>query len=179
MCYGLKLRWLGLGLLMGLAACEPRPEAEAPVALSASSLGELSYPLDYVESGLVDLHGGRFVSAPDPLAGTRITVQLSTWAVSGDLDGDGQPDSAVVLITDTGGTGVFYDLAVVRNREGQPGAVSVLHLGDRIQLKALKIQGGLLELELVMAGPQDPACCPSQRALQRFRLQGDRLVKVA
>ena len=38
----------------------------------------------------------------------------------GDLNGDGVEDAVVVLVTNPGGTGRFYDLAPVLNQNGTP-----------------------------------------------------------
>lgn len=175
---------LAAGMLLAACGQEPRPPLNPATpqtlsALPAAALAGLDVPSDYARGGHARLVKGVYQEEPDPLTGTRLTVRLTSWVASGDLSGDGSPDSALVLETDAGGSGVFYDLAVVSNQDGRPGTVQVIPLGDRISLKGLKIVDGVVQAELAQAGPADPACCPSQRVSRQFRLQGDRLVSMA
>jgi hypothetical protein len=41
----------------------------------------------------------------------------------------------------------------------------------------MAINGGLIELALVVHGPDDPLCCPTESVVWRFRLVGSELVK--
>lgn len=172
-----------LGGLLGVAGCEQKPAspAESPEkqedaslsALPAGSLRELSFPSGYASGGVAALKKGIYEeSAPD----AHLHIELSSWVASGDMNGDGQPDSAVVLVTEPGGSGVFYELALVMNDHGQPGAVQVVPMGDRIQLRSLKVQDGLIRADVIEAGPGDPACCPSQRTTYEYWLEAGRLM---
>ena len=64
-------------------------------------------------------------------------MTLSDAVAFGDLDNDGYEDAAVVTITDPGGSGTFYDLAVVMEEGGQPVNVAIAPLGDRVQIQAV------------------------------------------
>lgn len=172
-------------LVLSVTACQRQPAtdkaaalppATALPALRSEQLANLAYPSDFAQGGQARLRNGAYQEAPDPLTGVGLNVRLGPWQASGDLDGDGQPDSAVVLVSDPGGSGVFYELAVVSNQAGQPGAIRLIPLGDRVDIRGVSIAEGHIQVDLLQAGPRDPACCPTQRLSRQFRLQGDRLV---
>ena len=52
-------------------------------------------------------------------------------------------------------------------------------LGDRIDLKRIEVGGGAISLEFLMAGPDDPLCCPHTKAHRSYRVEGGRLVESA
>jgi hypothetical protein len=49
----------------------------------------------------------------------------------------------VVLVSDPGGSGAFYDLAAVVERNGELMNVDIALLGDRVQINSLAIQHDL------------------------------------
>ena len=99
---------------------------------------------------------------------------VRTFAADGDLNGDGIDDAAVVFAVSGGGSGTFYSLAAVINQGGAAVHVSsALLLGDRIQLEALSIEEGVITVQMVAHGPQDPMCCPTQRVVRRYQLIED------
>ncbi len=61
----------------------------------------------------------------------------------GDLDGDGDEDSALVLSFDNGGSGIFYYVALAaRGANGGYTGTSAVLLGDRIAPQTLEIRNG-------------------------------------
>jgi heat shock protein HslJ len=83
-----------------------------------------------------------------------------------DLNGDGLPDQLALLSASSGGSGENLYLAVVAG----DGSVSTQLLGDRVKVRDLRIQDGTPMVDLIVAGPEDPACCPTfkQRRTYRF-----------
>jgi len=96
------------------------------------------YPLACLDRPAVQLADGAYESndSLDPVA-VRL---LRTTA--GDLDGDGIPDAAVVLATNTGGSGTFICLLGMFNRRGRPAPSGEVLLGDRTPVDSLSIAGG-------------------------------------
>jgi heat shock protein HslJ len=105
------------------------------------------------------------------------TVRLTDNIAYGQLNN--QAVAAVVLVTDPGGSGTFYDLAVVVNQNGTPTNVATTSLGDRVQINSSNVENNQIVVDMVQAGPDDPLCCPSQQVLKTFELQGDQLVEVS
>ena len=150
--------------------------SDIPAGLSFEALGELSY--HGILEQPVTLTGGRFEGEPIVEGGaSRPMVNLlSQPVVYGDLDNDGQPDAAVVLVSDSGGSGTFVYLALVQSRSDAPANVATSFLGDRVQVKSLSIEGDRLIAMLLGHAPDDPACCPSQEEVRLFRLSGEQLI---
>jgi heat shock protein HslJ len=116
------------------------------------------------------------LSAETPAATTQTVVTLADQSALGKLNG--QPVAAVVVITDSGGSGTFYDLAVVAVLDGRPVYLATKHLGDRVKINSVTIQDNRIAVDMITQGPQDPMCCPTQHVVQRYQLEGDQLVQV-
>jgi hypothetical protein len=112
--------------------------------------------------------------SPDAYA-TRI---LSDVLFYGDMNFDGAEDVGVILVTKNGGTGSFFELALVLNQNGIPYNIATVSLGDRIVVQSGYVQDGVLGLVMLTHGPNDPMCCASQLTVMRFRLDDGQLVVV-
>ena len=112
--------------------------------------------------GPVTLANGRWTGAPPTLgAASRPSVELAgDFRVVGDLDGDGLEEAVVVLTYSSGGTGVLSFLAVVTREDGTLRNVATTALGDRVQVRSARVDGGRLLVSAVRAGENDAACCP-------------------
>ncbi len=162
-------------LLLLFSACAPEevPPPETATELSAAVLRSATYTSPYVEQGEILLDGGIFEDTA-----RRVAVYFIPEYAVGDLDQDGVPDAAVVLATNTGGSGTFHDLAVVFNRHGAPENTATFFLGDRVPVDRIRIVDGEIQVDLTMHGPADPMCCPSVQATRRFRLAGGELIEM-
>ena len=105
-----------------------------------------------------------------------LDIRLINGAL-GDLNGDGAGDAAVILSTNTGGSGSFIELAAALNENGQPRHVASEELGDRVKVEKIVIHNGVIILNMVVHGPEDPSCCPTRHTTMRFKLQGNKLVQ--
>ncbi len=167
---------LGSCILVPLTSCageDSQPPSTSPAELSAAVLRSATYTSLYVEEGEVLLDGGIFEDTA-----RRVVVFFQPEYAVGDLDGDGSPDAAVVLATETGGSGTFVDLAVVLNRDGRPENVATAFLGDRVPVDRIRIVDGEIQVDLTMHGPADPMCCPSLEVTRKFRLVGAELEEI-
>ena len=149
-----------------------------PAPLSVEALDNATYPSDVTPSKTVTLEDGKYSAPAAPGSASMITVQLADQYATGDLNGDGAPDAAVVLISSGGGSGTFYTLVAVINDKGKPNPTATTQLGDRIKLQSVAIASGQITVQLVKQGPTDPACCPTLQATQVFKLQGGQLAEV-
>lgn len=166
--------------LVPMLACGPdgpAPESATrprePAELSAAALRNASFGLPYAKEPEVRLTEGVFRDTAQ-----RVTTQMLPEYAVGDLDGDGVPDAAIVLATNTGGSGVFHDLVAVVNAGGVPRSAATEPLGDRVVLEGVRIGDGEIRVELTSHGPGDPMCCPTLRGVRRFRLVADGLHEV-
>lgn len=105
---------------------------------------------------------------------------INTWiddAAFGDLTGDGEIDAAIILISTGGGTGRFYELAVVLNKDGEPHHVTSVELGDREIVESLKIQNRVIILDMTTHGPDDAMCCPTVKKVIKYRFSNNKLIE--
>jgi len=187
----------GVGLLQAVpdtvfAQAQPRQSAAAAAGattaqsadsgvtagpLSLNGLKNATYSgLGHETRALSLRNGGWQGPSAVPSAASRPWVEfLGDLVARGDLDGDGREEAVVVLASNTGGTGVFHHLAVVRHETASLRNVATRFVGDRIQVISLRIDQQRVLLELVRSGPNDPACCPTEVATLQFRLVQGRL----
>jgi hypothetical protein len=189
------LRFLSKGLSIGVAlllvAAIPITgcvETTAPASPTARS--ETTAPLtvealkNAVYSGIfeepVKLTDGQYEGPPFVEGGaSRPTLTFTDVYTFGDLDGDGVEDAAVVLVASTGGSGDFYYLAAVLNRDGSPDNVATQLLGDRPRVDSAAINGAEITVDALTHGPDDPLCCPTQQTTLVYRYEGEQLMKVS
>lgn len=144
--------------------------------LTVDELKNGEYLSEFTAGGKVKLNDGVYKEKNAPDSSTELIVTLSNKMAFGDLNGDGEEDAAVVLITDPGGSGTFHFLAVVINQNGSPDNVASQLLGDRVKIKNLSIRSGEIAVEMITHGPSDPLCCPTLETTLDYQLQGDKLV---
>lgn len=94
----------------------------------------------------------------------------------GDLDGDGVDDAIVVLVSSGGGTGIFYQLVAVTQRNGIVETPAVKSLGDRIMINQINITNRIVTADMITQGPDDPLCCPTERQVLKLKVQGSEFV---
>jgi heat shock protein HslJ len=133
-------------------------------------LANATYQSELSASGSVTLVNGEY---RDPSqAGTALI--MSNYAAFGDVTGDGQEDAVLVLIATGGGSGTFYYLTVVQH-QGEALLDARTLIGDRVRLNSLQIAGKQIVVDMLQAGPNDPQCCPSIQAIQRYQWTGAKL----
>jgi heat shock protein HslJ len=157
-------------------AAAPEPEAEAPATVDAATmeaLGNMTY-FNIAVTPTVTLTNGIYTSTIVPDSPLAIYVELTDYAVTGDLNG--QPSIAAVLVSNGGGSGVFYDLAVVQDQDGELVNVATTNLGDRITLNSIEIVDNKVVVDMVTQGPTEPMCCGTLHVLVVYELQDGELV---
>ena len=109
-------------------------------------------------------------SSSDPYS-----VQMLDVFAFGDLTGDGRADAAVILSENGGGSGVFESVIAVINQGGKPHPQSEAPLGDRVLIKSADISSGVIHLNMIVPGPNDPMCCPTLPQKQNYWLIDNKL----
>lgn len=133
------------------------------------------------EGEALTLAAGVWEGAPAaPGAASRPRAELLRGLhATGDLDGDGADEAVGVVLVSGGGSGTDVSLVAVRRAGGRVEDVARAPLGDRVQLKAARIEGGQLVAEVVRHGPDDPQCCPTARARVGWTLTAGAFREVA
>ena len=154
----------------GAKASVKTETASRQSALTLEALENAVYRSDYFKEGQVKLVNGKYENA-------GIVISLDEQMQFGDVTGDRVEDAVVVLVTDTGGNGAFYDLAVVIDEDGAPANIASTYLGDRVKIESIYIEAGKVTVSMVMHGETDPDCCPTLKVVKTYRLQGTTLVE--
>jgi len=90
-------------------------------------------------------------------AATRPSLQLVDGLIeTGDIGGDGREESVAILVAKPGGSGIFVYVAVVGREGGEPVNVGTALVGDRVSVRTVYVDQGLVELDVVQQGPGDP-----------------------
>ncbi len=167
--------WLLLSgaLLLGASAALGQPPsvgADTPATpISSRQLLNLSYPNQFARDGSVTLDKGAYSepTAPDSAAAVSIEYQRGAFGVVA-----GRDAAAIVLATNAGGSGRFYDLHLVRRTaNGALQTVASRFLGDRIRLQGLTFQGEDIRVDFTGFAVADPLCCPSRNVARVYRMQ--------
>jgi heat shock protein HslJ len=164
--------------LAGLSWVHPLPvgaQRGIDPALGLDSLRNAEYLSLHTKSGGAYLADGSYRERTVPGTASDVIVNLTRYVAYGQLDD--REAAAVVTVTQTGGTGVFYDLAVVVNRSGKAFNVAVMNLGDRVRIQSLAIADDEIVVEMMGHGPGDPMCCPTRSVVARYALVGTALIR--
>jgi heat shock protein HslJ len=152
-------------------------EAAVPAEI-VEALGNASYPLDYTGTGIIQLTGGEFREPAAPDSAAENVTQLTEHIAMGELS-SGQSVIAAILVSQTGGTGTFYDLAVLQVQDGVPSNPVTTYLGDRIVVNNLAIENGQIMVDMIVQGPEDPLCCPTQQVISTYELDNGELLQTS
>ena len=102
----------------------------------------------------------------------------------GDFFGQSSPGIAATIVSNGGGSGIFYTLALFRgpNREAayvrEAEYVTSVSLGDRIKLNSIRFANGVFYVDLFTQGPDDGMCCPTLRKVMKYELKNSALVEI-
>ena len=154
----------------------PDADEEAGTEQIQQALANMTYNDIAVFDEPVTLSDGEYEGEPAVAgAATRPVVTLTDWMAVGKLNGT--PSAATILVSNGGGSGSFYDLAIVQEVDGEPTNVATTLLGDRVVIEALDIEENQVIVQMVEQGPGDAACCPTQRVLNAYQLEDGALTQ--
>lgn len=168
-----------LAVLLPALACATRhasspPPAPYPEPPTWDQASRATY-YDLIDQAVSLRDGAAEIPGPDR---ARITLARD-FLVTGDLDGDGADEAAVLLVRSSAGSGSFVYLAALAARAEEAANVGTAFLGDRVQVRGARIGDGRVRVDVVQAGPDDALCCPSQLTTRVFALSGGGLHELA
>ena len=126
-----------------------------------------------IERRTVTLRDGGFEEPAAPGSAAKATTRLVDKRATGDLNGDGRPDAAVVLASTGGGSGTFYYVAALLGQGGGKGtATNAIVLGDRIGIDAVRIDGRTIVVDFLVRKPGEPfTTAPSVKVARVFQVK--------
>jgi hypothetical protein len=145
--------------------------------LTVESLKNAKYNSIFWKNETIKLKDGSYTREhPDSVSVGHLGI-FDDKILFGDLNGDGEKDAVIILDSSFGGTGHFYELAVVVNKNGEPLQIASEDLGDRSIINSLEINDGKIIIDIIIHGPGDGGCCPTLRKIFEYELQNDKLIK--
>jgi heat shock protein HslJ len=165
-------------IALGLAGCGERAPQERLKPPGPPPTPTLEQVKAATISGLFDqaitLAGGKYEGQPiEPGAGSVPTAVL--WEPTfhtADLDGSIGSEAVAMLSSNAGGSGEFVYLALFGMRDGSFANLATVPVGDRVKLQSLWLERGKVVMDVIEAGPNDPACCPTQVTRKTFGMDG-------
>ena len=168
MIQGLFLLIAMLHLVCGLAKAGELPDINFDKIVFLSS---------WTKSGKFQLINGEYRESAASGLATETVVKLAENIACGKVDG--KEAAAAILVTHPGGSGTFYDLALlVKEPQGWINQ-GIAFLGDRVKIHSLAVTDNEIVVDMTTQGPGDAMCCPTRRVVQRFVLRENRLAKAS
>ncbi|HEX3034549.1 MAG TPA: hypothetical protein VHT73_05350 [Thermodesulfobacteriota bacterium] len=152
-----------------------RRETEETGELTLETIENAEYYV-IMKDQKVKLISGLYESTSEEL-GLPESILVTDKVAFGDVNGDGEEDAAVILETNLGGSGFFYQLAIMINRDERPFNVANKNIGDRIIINSIDIRSGVVVIDMVTHSPGDALCCPSLEKVVKYKLSGEKLIK--
>jgi heat shock protein HslJ len=146
-------------------------------ACSDDSIMNINILSNWTKSGTAQLVNGIYRERIEPGSATETIIRLTNNLTFGALED--KKIALVVLCTDPGGSGTFYDLVYLSREPNGWLNKDTYFLGDRIKVHSLVLMDNEIIIRMAAHGPNDPMCCPSNEVEELFRVKGDRIVKVS
>lgn len=108
-----------------------------------------------IEGQEIRLVNGHSELEAAPGASTKIRTDLFGKPIYGDLDDDGDEDTALLLVHNAGGSGTFYYVAASLNQNGQYRGTKAVLLGDRIAPQDVIIRNGVIVVNYADRRPEE------------------------
>ena len=141
--------------------------------LSSDVINNAEYPLELATDGDVQFTNGQFVDKA-----SHVTASiLPRPRVTGDLNGDGSPDTVVTLVGNSGGSGVFTYIGALINGNYGASTIATAFIADRVALSGISIQNGQISVTYLERTADEPMVAkPTVPTTKTFMFEGDKLV---
>jgi len=177
------IAWLASAVLMAtLAGCGGGKEPPSSGAPAAAVSGPPATPtIEQLRAATVSgvfeqpvtLVDGRYEGPPYE-AGGASRPALMLWEPTvhfGDVDGAAGSEAVALLSSTTGGSGEMVYAAAFGVRDGALVNLGTAQVGDRTKVQSVWLEKGKIVMDVVEAGPNDAACCPTQVARKTFAME--------
>lgn len=100
---------------------------------------------------------------------------IKDFYFTGDVNQDGQKELLVFLWESSGGSGTRIYMAILDRHDKQWINIATTLVGDRVELQMGRVHQGRIELDVIQADGNDPACCPTHKVLRQWTYQAGKL----
>lgn len=132
---------------------------------SAKSPDQACYMIEKQEVCLIN---GSIEVAAAPGSATKIKTSIFGRPVYGDLDGNGTSDVVMLLVQNSGGSGIFYYVAAAFNVNGGFSGTNAIFLGDRISPQNIQIRDGVIIANYADRGAHEPMTTPPSIGISKY-----------
>lgn len=154
------------------------PQSGGPVIeLTDELLDNLEYRSIFSQAGVARLENGSYSEPAASDSESQTTIIRTDLSARGQVS-DVDNAAAVILLSNPGGSGAFYELALVIQKSGPPNNIGSYLLGDRVRINSVEIEDGMIRVDMFTQGPQDPMCCPNQHVVNTYSLNVNELIFV-
>ncbi len=152
---------------------DTQPTAQTP---KVPSYKNSTYLIHGQSVALID---GRAEIAETPSSSVTTLTQYFGNEATGDLDGNGEADTAFILTQSTGGSGTFYYVVVALKGVGGYVGTNAILLGDRIAPQSTEIKDGQLIVNYAERKVGDPMTTPPSVGVSKYlKVEGNTLLEV-
>jgi hypothetical protein len=169
----LRFSFAGAALLMAMIAADT--QADSPLNQTKWTIEQLAN-----STCTINWHRYRFTNSEYYVNTAEVKESydiVESLTVAGDLNADGVDDYFVLIESTFGGSGVFL-LAIARpSSSGNWVDTMPFDISDRVGVEKVSIRESVVNLDMIVHGPNDAACCPSVKTVWKLRLDEKKLVK--
>lgn len=149
-----KYFWIGALVLIIIAtvfwyATWQRPSAQ----MISVDYKNATYSIDGQTVTLID---GRAETSAAPGSVSKTVTEYFGNEATGDLNGDGLPDTAFIVTQNSGGSGTFYYAVVALKTANGYQGTNAVSLGDRVAPQTTEIKDGQLVVNYADRKPDEP-----------------------
>ena len=69
-------------------------------------------------------------------------------------------------------------MALMGRSSGEIRNLGTALIGDRVQVQGIRLENGVIVVDVLQPGPDDPMCCPSEQANRAWRFADGELVEL-
>jgi len=120
------------------------------------------------------IEAGEFSEPAAPGSASKEMVKIVEMISAG--SNDGLDTRILVLISATGGSGSYTEIALVAHLEEGWKITDSLLLGDRVRVEGVTVEDREVVVNVLAHGRHDPLCCPSEKSTRKFTISSLRLV---
>ena len=165
---------LVLALLAALVVFWPR-NVKAP-DVTAVDLQRATFAID---NAMVTLSGGIYATSSAPGSASQTVTRYFGNEATGDINGDGIPDSAFIVTQSGGGSGTFYYVVILLGTRSGASVGQSFLLGDRIAPQTTEIRNDEVIVNYADRKPGEPMSAqPSVGVSKYFKVVNGKLAEV-
>ncbi len=137
--------------------------------LTLADIKNTTIPAAWSDGEFVKLIDGEY--KPTDSISAVLLDATSTYAVT-DFNSDGAGDIFVTTVSNSGGTGWFYNLIAFKNVGGEAVYAGSMDLGDRIKINKISADKNEVTADIITQGPGEGLCCGTLRQVKTYTFNG-------